>query len=78
MTKEGFGAIDCVCGEVAADIDLFGPGAGVILGRIMRNIGPLRDMASDAYRARISRVLANNLPEGDVVDYFAEKLLAQL
>ena len=78
MTKEGFGAIDCVCGEVAADIDLFGPGAGVILGRIMRNIGPLRDMASDAYRARISRVLANSLPEGDVVDYLAEKLLAQL
>ena len=78
MTKEGFGAIDCVCSEIAEDIDAFGPGAGVILGRVMRNIGPLRDMASDAYRVRISRVLANNLPEGDVVDYFVEKLLAQL
>lgn len=78
MTKDGFGSIDHVCSEIAADIDAFGPGAGVILGRIMRNIEPLRNMASDAYRARISRVLANSIPEGDVVDYFAEKLIAQL
>jgi hypothetical protein len=78
VTKEGLGAIDCVCSEIAGDIDAFGPEAGVILGRIMRNIGPLRDMASDAYRARISRVLANIHPEGDVVDYFAAKLLAQI
>lgn len=78
MKLESFLAIDCVCGEIAADMNAFGPEAGLILRRIRRNIGPLRNMASDAYRTRISRVLANSLPEGDFVDYFAEKLLAQL
>ncbi len=78
MIKEGFEAIDCICGEIAADIDFFGHETSPILGRIMRNLAPLRDMASEAYRARISRVLANSQPEGDVVDYLAEKLMAQL
>ena len=78
MNKEGFETIDSVCGDIAAEIDVFGPGAGVILGRIMRNVGPLRDMASDAYKARISRVLATSPTDGEVADNIAAKLLAQL
>ena len=78
MNKEGFETVNSVCEEIAADIDVFGPGAGVILARIMRNVGPLRDMASDAYKARISRVLATSPTDGEVADNIAAKLLAQL
>jgi hypothetical protein len=78
VNKDGLTAVDRVCEEVAADIDLFGPGAGLVLGRIMRNVGPLRDMASDAFRARIVKALANTVPEPDMVNEYADRLMAQL